>query len=57
MFRITALVENRPGTHHGLSLYIEKDGETLLFDTGQSDLIIHNTRRMGIDLARGIGLC
>ncbi len=57
MFRITALVENRPGTHHGLSLYIEKDGETLLFDTGQSDLIIHNTRRMGIDLAGGIGLC
>ena len=57
MLRITTLVENRPGVHHGLrcehglSLYIEKDGEKILFDTGQSDAFIHNARRMGIDLA------
>lgn len=58
MLRVTALVENRPGLHHGLrcehglSLYIEKDGNRLLFDTGQSDAFLHNAGRMGVDLSK-----
>lgn len=57
MLRITALVENRAGSHqglrneHGLSLYIEKDETRLLFDTGQSDALLHNAERMGINLS------
>lgn len=35
---------------HGLSLWIEKDGKNILFDTGQSSVFCHNATAMGIDL-------
>lgn len=35
---------------HGLSLWIEKDGKNILFDTGQSPVFCHNAAAMGIDL-------
>ena len=54
--RITALVENTVGRdcvgcEHGLSLYIETVGRTVLFDMGQSDLFLHNAHALGLDLA------
>ena len=54
--RITTLVENSSGEHlgliheHGLSFLIEKDNRTYLFDTGQSDAIIKNARKLQLDL-------
>lgn len=35
---------------HGLSLWIEKDGKAILFDTGQSSVFSHNAKAMGISL-------
>jgi 7,8-dihydropterin-6-yl-methyl-4-(beta-D-ribofuranosyl)aminobenzene 5'-phosphate synthase len=55
--KITTLVENSQGEHlglkteHGLSFFIEKDGHTLLFDTGQSGIFIENARQLRINLA------
>ena len=54
--RITALVENTVGRdcvgcEHGLSLYIETVGRTVLFDMGQSDLFLRNAQALGLDLA------
>ena len=49
-------MENSSGEHlglvheHGLSFLIEKDGESYLFDTGQGETIIHNARKLGLDL-------
>ena len=34
---------------HGLSLWIEKDDKSILFDTGQTDVFYHNARKLGID--------
>lgn len=53
--KITSLVENttadpRLGKEHGLSLYIEAAGKTLLFDMGQSGLFAQNARTLGLDL-------
>lgn len=44
--KITALAEK------GLSLFIEFDERIILFDTGQSDLFIHNAEKMGIALSQ-----
>ncbi len=43
----------KPGliAEHGLSLWIEKDDKTILFDTGQSSVFSHNAKAMGISLA------
>lgn len=38
-------------SEHGLSIWVEADDRRILFDTGQSDILIHNTKRLGIDLA------
>lgn len=35
---------------HGLSLWIEKDDRSILFDTGQSSVFSHNAKNMGISL-------
>ena len=35
---------------HGLSLYVETGSRRLLFDTGQSDLLLRNAEAMGVDL-------
>jgi len=53
---ITTLIENLTylqGTkgEHGLSFLVQVDGKQILFDTGQSDLLITNARALGIDLA------
>ncbi len=37
---------------HGLSILIEHDNDSLLFDTGQSDVYVQNAREMGLDLER-----
>lgn len=54
--KITALVENTSfmhniGTEHGLSLYIETNGQKILFDMGQTDLFAENAEKLGIHLA------
>ncbi|MBC7329625.1 MBL fold metallo-hydrolase [bacterium] len=55
--RIIVLVENNTlhrglYAEHGLSLYIETDRGNILFDTGQSNLLIKNAKTLGIDLTR-----
>ncbi len=54
--RLTTLVENkasRPGlcAEHGLSVLVENGTERLLFDTGQTDCLIHNLEVLNIDPA------
>lgn len=53
--RITVLVENSVhsqglAAEHGLSFHIRIGQRSLLFDTGQSDLILRNARALGIAL-------
>ena len=53
---ITAIVDDycpRRGLRgeHGLSLLLEARGLKLLFDTGQSEIFLENTRSLGIDLS------
>lgn len=53
---ITIIVDNMSETselksEHGLSIWVEADGRKILFDTGQSDILIHNAEQLGIDLA------
>ena len=55
--KIITLVDNRTQsenleTEHGLSLYIETDdNQKTLYDTGQSDLFMHNAEKLGVDLS------
>lgn len=54
---ITVLVENTtsdPGllAEHGLSLWIEYGNRHILFDTGQSDILVQNAKALNIDLAQ-----
>ena len=53
--KITALVENTTkedlATEHGLSLYIETEKHTILFDSGQGELFAGNAEKLGKDLA------
>lgn len=53
--RITVLVENTAGgrgllAEHGLAFWIELDGNRVLFDTGQGNVLLSNARRLGIRL-------
>ena len=52
--RITCLAENTAcngfEAEHGLSLYIETNGNRILFDMGQTDLFSGNAEKLGIDL-------
>lgn len=57
--KISVLLENTPCANltnmlveHGLSLHIETGGMNILFDMGQSEAIIKNAERLGIDLSR-----
>lgn len=54
MFRITILTENNAGAgfcaEHGLSYLIEYDSQSILFDTGASDVFIQNAEKLGINL-------
>ncbi|MBT4482389.1 MAG: MBL fold metallo-hydrolase [Candidatus Latescibacteria bacterium] len=53
---ITVLVENTVSrqalkTEHGLSFLIQTEDGNLLWDTGQTDLLINNAQRLGISLS------
>lgn len=53
--KITTLVENTACRgelvgEHGLAYFIESGENKILFDTGQSDLLLKNARAMGINL-------
>lgn len=55
--RITVLVENTAGGRgllgeHGLSFWIEVGGKSILFDTGQGNVLLGNAQRLGIRLER-----
>lgn len=55
MIRVKTIIENtafQPGVYaeHGLSLWIQTDRDTLLFDTGQSKALIHNADIFETDL-------
>jgi len=54
--RITTLVENTALgagllAEHGLSFWIEYGDKRILFDTGQSDILIPNAKVLGVNLA------
>ncbi len=54
--RIVALIENTSAsdklkTEHGISLYVENAGIRYLIDTGASEKLAHNAKRLGIDLS------
>ncbi len=38
-------------SEHGLSVYLEKDKQTFLFDTGASDVFVRNAYKLNIDLS------
>ncbi len=54
--KLTVLCENTAGVAHGLvgewglSIFIEKNGKKILFDTGQSGSLLTNAAVLGIDL-------
>jgi len=55
--RVTALIENSRlegrddlEPEFGLSLYVEREGTRILFDTGASGAFLHNAKTMGIDI-------
>lgn len=55
--RYAILVDNQPHapeceSEHGLAIWIEHDGANILFDTGQSDMLIRNADRLAIPLRK-----
>ena len=56
--KITTLIENSQGEHlglkteHGISFFIEADGIKILFDTGESDSFIYNSKLLNLDLLK-----
>jgi 7,8-dihydropterin-6-yl-methyl-4-(beta-D-ribofuranosyl)aminobenzene 5'-phosphate synthase len=56
--RINILTENVAGgkflAEHGLSYLIEIEGETVLFDTGHSDVFLKNAQLLGIDIQNDV---
>lgn len=53
--KVTTVVENTTfqpelQAEHGLAFHIEADGVNILFDTGQTDLLLQNALTLGIDL-------
>lgn len=53
---LTQLVENTAGgpgllAEHGVSFFIEADGQHLLFDTGQGLALKHNAQKLGLPMA------
>jgi len=43
---------NGYGSEHGLSFFLEVDGQQTLFDTGASDLFLKNARILGVNLSK-----
>lgn len=59
--KLTVLAENTScrddlTCEHGLSLYIEANGQRILFDTGATDAFADNAEKLGIDLHQ-VDLC
>jgi 7,8-dihydropterin-6-yl-methyl-4-(beta-D-ribofuranosyl)aminobenzene 5'-phosphate synthase len=55
--RITILIDDKKSrpdlnAEHGLSLWIEYGDKRILFDTGQSNALVGNAEKLGIDLAQ-----
>ncbi len=55
-FSVTILIDSLTKsndflTEHGFSVWIEADDKRVLFDTGQSDILVHNAAKLGIDLS------
>ncbi len=52
--KISVLAENHAGSftraEHGLSYFIESEGQRILFDSGQSDLFLENAEKMGLKI-------
>lgn len=53
--RIINLVENEPGDSgceaaHGLSFYVETENHKLLFDSSPSEVVLRNTKTLGVNL-------
>lgn len=53
MLKVNILTDDRVRkrgllAEHGLSLWIEKDDKSILFDTGQSSVFYHNAKNLGI---------
>jgi 7,8-dihydropterin-6-yl-methyl-4-(beta-D-ribofuranosyl)aminobenzene 5'-phosphate synthase len=53
---VTVLSDNRAAfglqAEHGLALWIEADGQTILFDTGRGEAVLRNAEALGIDAGR-----
>ena len=54
---VTVLVENTVHgrelmAEHGLAFHIQAGSDSLLFDTGQSTLLVQNARILGVDLTQ-----
>ncbi|MBK5208013.1 MAG: MBL fold metallo-hydrolase [Flavobacteriaceae bacterium] len=58
--KITILTENCAGAgflaEHGLSYLIEHEGETILFDTGHTDVFIKNAYTLGVDIQKVVDM-
>lgn len=54
--QLTIVVDNQPhadlGCEHGYCLHIQDGPTGLLLDTGQSNLLLHNSSKLGIDLSQ-----
>lgn len=55
--KLVVLVDNAPGrqdgliAEHGLSIWMEVEGQQWLIDTGESDAFVQNAAQLGIDIA------
>ena len=56
--KLSVLTENVAGgkflAEHGLSYLIEIDGEKILYDTGHSNVFLHNAALLGIDICNDV---
>ena len=56
--KIIILTENVAGgkflAEHGLSYFIEIDGQQILFDTGHTDVFLKNATKLGIDIKKNV---
>lgn len=55
--KLNILTENRAKKmgilgEHGLSILVEVDGYKVLFDTGQTNVFVHNASNLGIDISQ-----
>ena len=47
-----AVYRHQLRAEHGLAFHVQAGTESLLFDTGQSDLVVQNARELSLDLSR-----